>query len=277
MSILDLVVILIIANGVQNAMVGENTTLVGGLDLGRDPDHPRPRAQRRPEAEPRGWRGSSRASRSSWSAAAGSCRAGPAAARRIDRAELDAAVRAHGVASVSDVQPGRPRDRRLDQRDPARGRRLNRPAGRADRQPVAGRVEDVAPEEGHDPRSRRRAGSRDAPSRGPRRRTSGPRGACPRSSAPRPSARSSAARPACPCGRGGAARAPRSARRGRPASRAGRPPRAPGRRGRPSSGGGRAGRADRRAGSSRRSPSRRTGRPRPATATGASTSAHSAR
>jgi len=31
MSILDLVVILIIANGVQNAMVGENTTLIGGL------------------------------------------------------------------------------------------------------------------------------------------------------------------------------------------------------------------------------------------------------
>ena len=31
MSILDLVVILIIANGVQNAMIGENTTLAGGL------------------------------------------------------------------------------------------------------------------------------------------------------------------------------------------------------------------------------------------------------
>ena len=62
-----------------------------------------------------------------------------------------------------------------------------------------------------------------APSRGPRRRTSGPRGTCPRSRAPRPSSRSSAARPGGPSGRGGSGAAPRSAPPGRAASRAGRP------------------------------------------------------
>ena len=31
LSIADLVLVLLIANGVQNAMVGENTTLIGGL------------------------------------------------------------------------------------------------------------------------------------------------------------------------------------------------------------------------------------------------------
>ena len=59
MSILDLVVVLIIANGVQNAMVGQNTTLIGGL------------------------------------VSAGTLII-------LDRV-LDAAVRAHGVASVREV------------------------------------------------------------------------------------------------------------------------------------------------------------------------------
>ena len=73
MSILDLVVILVIANGVQNAMVGENTTLAGGLIsaatlliLDRALNTV---LKRRPPAGP----GSSRANRSSSSAAARSC------------------------------------------------------------------------------------------------------------------------------------------------------------------------------------------------------------
>lgn len=101
MSILDLVVILIIANGVQNAMIGENTTLVGGLisagtliilDRGLDAVLRRNRRVARVlEGEPvllvSGGRVLERAlSRAS-----------------LERSELDAAVRAHGVASVSDV------------------------------------------------------------------------------------------------------------------------------------------------------------------------------
>jgi uncharacterized membrane protein YcaP (DUF421 family) len=101
LSILDLVVILIIANGVQNAMVGQNTTLIGGLVsagtliiLDRVLDavlNRNRRLARVLEGEPvllvRGGRVLDRAlSRAS-----------------VNRAELDAAVRAHGVASVRDV------------------------------------------------------------------------------------------------------------------------------------------------------------------------------
>jgi uncharacterized membrane protein YcaP (DUF421 family) len=101
LSILDLVVILIIANGVQNAMVGQNTTLIGGLvsagtlivlDRVLDAALNRNRKLARVlEGEPvllvRGGRVLERAlSRAS-----------------VNRAELDAAVRAHGVASVRDV------------------------------------------------------------------------------------------------------------------------------------------------------------------------------
>ncbi len=101
MSILDLVVILIIANGVQNAMVGENTTLIGGLIsagtlivldrsldvvLGRNR-----RLARVLEGEPillvRNGRVLTEAMR----------RAG------MNRDELDRAVRAKGVASVHDA------------------------------------------------------------------------------------------------------------------------------------------------------------------------------
>jgi uncharacterized membrane protein YcaP (DUF421 family) len=101
MSILDLVVILIIANGVQNAMIGQNTTLIGGLvsagtlillDRGLDAVLRRNRKLATAlEGEPillvSGGRVLERAlSRAS-----------------LERSELDAAVRAHGVASVSDV------------------------------------------------------------------------------------------------------------------------------------------------------------------------------
>ena len=101
MSILDLVVILIIANGVQNAMVGQNTTLIGGLVsagtliiLDRTLDavlRRNRRVARVLEGEPilliSGGRVLDRA-------------LGRAS---IERSELDAAVRAHGVASVHDV------------------------------------------------------------------------------------------------------------------------------------------------------------------------------
>jgi uncharacterized membrane protein YcaP (DUF421 family) len=101
MSILDLVVILIIANGVQNAMIGQNTTLIGGLVsagtliiLDRTLDavlRRNRRVARVLEGEPillvSGGRVLERAlSRAS-----------------LERSELDAAVRAHGVASVHDV------------------------------------------------------------------------------------------------------------------------------------------------------------------------------
>ncbi len=101
MSILDLVVILIIANGVQNAMVGENTTLIGGLisagtliilDRGLDVVLGRNRRLARVlEGEPlllvRDGRVLTEAMR----------RAG------MHRDELDRAIRAKGVASVRDV------------------------------------------------------------------------------------------------------------------------------------------------------------------------------
>ena len=101
MSILDLVVILIIANGVQNAMIGQNTTLIGGLisagtliilDRMLDAVLSRNRKLARVlEGEPvllvRGGQVLERA-------------LGRAS---VSRTELDAAVRAHGVASVRDV------------------------------------------------------------------------------------------------------------------------------------------------------------------------------
>ena len=45
MSVLELVVILIISDAVQNSMVGENTTLWGGIVAVVDPAGPRPRTQ----------------------------------------------------------------------------------------------------------------------------------------------------------------------------------------------------------------------------------------
>ena len=101
MSILDLVVILVIANGVQNAMVGENTTLAGGLIsaatlliLDRALNTVLKRSRRLGrilEGEP--------------ILIVSGGKVLPEAMRRtrIDRDELDAAVRSHGVASVSDV------------------------------------------------------------------------------------------------------------------------------------------------------------------------------
>lgn len=101
LSILDLVVILIIANGVQNAMVGQNTTLVGGLisagtlivlDRVLDAIINRNRKLARVlEGEPvllvRG----------------GRVLEGALRRASVNRSELDAAVRAHGLASVRDV------------------------------------------------------------------------------------------------------------------------------------------------------------------------------
>ena len=101
MSIIDLVVLLIIANGVQNAMVGQNTTLIGGLisagtlviiDRALNSVLKRNRTLARVlEGEPillvRDGRVLTNALRRA----------------TIDRTELDAAVRAHGVATVDDV------------------------------------------------------------------------------------------------------------------------------------------------------------------------------
>jgi uncharacterized membrane protein YcaP (DUF421 family) len=101
MSIIDLVVLLIIANGVQNAMVGQNTTLIGGLisagtlviiDRTLNSVLKRNRTLARVlEGEPillvRDGRVLTNALRRA----------------TIDRTELDAAVRAHGVATVDDV------------------------------------------------------------------------------------------------------------------------------------------------------------------------------
>lgn len=101
MSILDLVVILLIANGAQNAMVGENTTLVGGmisaatlvlLDRGLDAALRRnQRLSRLLEGEP--------------ILLISGGRALPKAMRRahITQEELERAVRAHGLAAVCDV------------------------------------------------------------------------------------------------------------------------------------------------------------------------------
>ena len=101
MSILDLVVILIIANGVQNAMIGQNTTLVGGLisagtliilDRALDTVLRRNRRLARVlEGEPVLLISGGRVLNQALIRAS------------IERSELDAAVRAHGVASVSDV------------------------------------------------------------------------------------------------------------------------------------------------------------------------------
>jgi uncharacterized membrane protein YcaP (DUF421 family) len=101
MSILDLVVILIIANSVQNAMIGENTTLGGGLisattlilldRLLNTVLHRSATLSRVIEGEP--------------ILLVSGGRILPSALGRasIDRAELDAALRAHGVATVHDV------------------------------------------------------------------------------------------------------------------------------------------------------------------------------
>lgn len=101
MSILDLVVILIIANGVQNAMVGENTTLAGGLIsaatlliLDRALNTVLKRSRRLArilEGEP------------ILIVSGGKILPDAMRRARIDRDELDAAIRSHGVASVSDV------------------------------------------------------------------------------------------------------------------------------------------------------------------------------
>jgi uncharacterized membrane protein YcaP (DUF421 family) len=101
LSILDLVVILIIANGVQNAMVGENTTLAGGLisaatllvlDRGLNALIRRNRQLAHIlEGEP--------------ILLISGGRVLPDAMRRaqISREELDRAVRAHGIGDASDV------------------------------------------------------------------------------------------------------------------------------------------------------------------------------
>jgi len=102
MSIVDLIVILIIANSVQNAMIGENTTLLGGLVsaatlivldrlldavLGRNR-----RLARILEGEPILLVSDGRV-------LGGGLRRGS-----VNRSELDAAIRAHGLAAVGDVR-----------------------------------------------------------------------------------------------------------------------------------------------------------------------------
>ncbi len=101
MSILDLVVILIISNGVQNAMVGQNTTLAGGLisattliildRLLNTVIRRNATLARVLEGEPVLLISGGRILPSALGRAS------------IDREELDAALRAHGVATVHDV------------------------------------------------------------------------------------------------------------------------------------------------------------------------------
>jgi uncharacterized membrane protein YcaP (DUF421 family) len=101
MSILDLVVILIIANSVQNAMIGENTTLGGGLisattlilldRLLNTVLHRSATLSRVIEGEP------------ILLVSGGRILPSALARTSINRAELDAALRAHGVATVHDV------------------------------------------------------------------------------------------------------------------------------------------------------------------------------
>jgi uncharacterized membrane protein YcaP (DUF421 family) len=101
LSILDLIVLLIISNGVQNAMVGENTTLIGGLvsagtlvvlDRALNAVVRRNHTVARLlEGEPillvRNGRVLTNALRRA----------------SMERTELDEAIRAHGVATVNDV------------------------------------------------------------------------------------------------------------------------------------------------------------------------------
>ncbi len=101
MSILDLVVILIIANAVQNAMIGENTTLAGGLISAATLvvlDRLLNTVLRKNGTLARIFEGEPILLISGG-------RILPSALGRasIDRAELDAALRAHGVATVHDV------------------------------------------------------------------------------------------------------------------------------------------------------------------------------
>lgn len=102
MSILDLVVILIIANGVQNAMVGGNVTLAGGLISATTLvilDRLLNMVIRRNSTLARVLEGEPVLLVSGG-------RILPSALGRasIDRAELDAALRAHGVSTVDDVR-----------------------------------------------------------------------------------------------------------------------------------------------------------------------------
>jgi uncharacterized membrane protein YcaP (DUF421 family) len=101
LSILDLIVLLVIADAVQNAMVGENTTLWGGLvaagtllllDKGLKLLAQRSRGVKRVlEGEPRllirNGKLLERAMRE----------------EGIDREELETAVRSHGLADIGDV------------------------------------------------------------------------------------------------------------------------------------------------------------------------------
>lgn len=101
LSILDLVVLLIISNGVQNAMVGPNTTLIGGLVSAGTLvvlDRVLNRVLKRHRTIARFLEGEP-------VLLVRNGRILTSALRKIDmdRAELDAAIRAHGVATVNDV------------------------------------------------------------------------------------------------------------------------------------------------------------------------------
>jgi uncharacterized membrane protein YcaP (DUF421 family) len=101
LSILDLVVLLLIADAVQNAMVGENTTIVGGLVaaatlivldrvLNTLADRS-PRLRRALEGEPR------------LLIRDGTVMQRALREEGIDRSELETAVRQHGLERVADV------------------------------------------------------------------------------------------------------------------------------------------------------------------------------
>ena len=225
MSILELIVILLISRCRPELDGRREHDAVGRAGRRADPA----RAGPAPEGHSRPGRAAS-ATRSRASHACSSATAGcstKALARGERRAPRRSSRRPRQRPRRRRGRPARRARRPTARSASSRGRRRQLDDGRdpgSPGSPSASRlVEDVGLEEGEGPLEGVAPVLAAAPSRGPRRRTSGPRRACPRSRAPRPSARSSAGRRACPCGRGGAAAAPRSARRGRPASRADRP------------------------------------------------------
>ena len=140
MSILELIVVLVISDAVQNSMVGENTTIWGGLVavltlLGLDAAikslaHRSRRVRHAIEGEPR------------LLVRDGRLLTKALGEEHVEAEEVRAAVRAHGLARRGGRPAGRARGRRLDQRDPegrrgraawARRARRRRRVRRADR------------------------------------------------------------------------------------------------------------------------------------------------
>ena len=102
MSVLELIVILVISDAVQNSMVGDNTTLLGGLVAVvtlLTLDFSLKALSRRSKRCATSWR----ASRGCWSATA-DCSTKAIEEEGLEVEEVRAAVRSHGLARVEDVR-----------------------------------------------------------------------------------------------------------------------------------------------------------------------------